>query len=116
MKIRIDHLICPWCGGEVELDYDPTENYPAYLYECCHCGGTFRNTKEQLDQFVRDMEKEKRMHSSSNRSSSYVQKTAPRYNHSDVYCPECGSPNVTVYNDGSCTCQDCEFPFHVDYL
>lgn len=36
--------------------------------------------------------------------------------HPDVYCPECGSPNVTVYNDGSCFCQDCEFPFHVDYL
>ncbi len=34
----------------------------------------------------------------------------------DVYCPECGSPNVTVYRDGSCECQDCEFQFHVDYL
>ncbi len=36
--------------------------------------------------------------------------------HSDVYCPECGSPNVTVFRDGTCRCQDCEFPFHVDYL
>ncbi len=37
-------------------------------------------------------------------------------NHFDVYCPECGSPNVTIYRDGSCKCQDCEFPFHIDYL
>lgn len=37
-------------------------------------------------------------------------------NFDDVYCPECGSPNVTVYRDGSCECQDCEFQFHVDYL
>lgn len=37
-------------------------------------------------------------------------------NINDIYCPECGSPNVTVYRDGSCECQDCEFQFHVDYL
>ena len=34
----------------------------------------------------------------------------------DVYCPECGSPNVTVYRDGSCECEDCQFQFHIDYL
>ena len=34
----------------------------------------------------------------------------------DVYCPECGSPNVTVYQNGDCVCQDCEFQFNVDYL
>ncbi len=34
----------------------------------------------------------------------------------DVYCPECGSPNVIVYNDGSCECEDCQFQFHISYL
>jgi len=34
----------------------------------------------------------------------------------EIYCPECGSPNVTVYRDGSCECEDCEFKFHVDDL
>lgn len=34
----------------------------------------------------------------------------------DVYCPECGSPNVTVYDDGSCVCDDCQFEFHIDIL
>lgn len=45
-------------------------------------------------------------------------KNKSSYNNSvtDIYCPECGSPNVTVYRDGSCRCQDCEFPFHIDYL
>ncbi len=30
-----------------------------------------------------------------------------------VYCPECGSPYVTVYDDESCVCEDCEFHFHL---
>lgn len=37
-------------------------------------------------------------------------------NMNDIYCPECGSPNVTVYDDGSCVCEDCQFEFHIDYL
>jgi len=31
----------------------------------------------------------------------------------EIFCPECGSPNVTVYHDGNCECEDCEFQFHV---
>ncbi len=31
----------------------------------------------------------------------------------DVYCPECGSPNVTVHSDGSCECEDCQFRFYL---
>lgn len=53
----------------------------------------------------------------------YSRKESNKYNYQynqkdldNVYCPECGSPNVTVYRDGSCECQDCEFQFHVDYL
>ncbi len=34
----------------------------------------------------------------------------------EVYCPECGSPNVTVYDDDSCVCEDCEFRFHLHDL
>ncbi len=34
----------------------------------------------------------------------------------DIYCPECGSPNVAIYSDGSCECEDCKFHFHVDDL
>ena len=49
---------------------------------------------------------------SPNRYSNYYNQV----NVDDVYCPECGSPNVTVYRDGSCECQDCEFQFHIDYL
>ena len=32
----------------------------------------------------------------------------------EIYCPECGSLNVTVYEDGSCVCDDCEFEFYID--
>lgn len=35
-------------------------------------------------------------------------------NYEDINCPECGSPNVTVYEDGGCVCEDCEFEFHID--
>jgi transposase-like protein len=34
----------------------------------------------------------------------------------EIYCPECGSPNVIVYRDGSCECEDCEFQFHINDL
>ncbi len=34
----------------------------------------------------------------------------------NVYCPECGSPRVHVYSDGSCECLDCKFPFHINYI
>ena len=33
----------------------------------------------------------------------------------DIYCPECGSPRVIVYRDGSCECEDCRFQFYVNY-
>ena len=34
----------------------------------------------------------------------------------EVYCPECGSPHVIVYEDGTCQCEDCQFEFYIDYL
>ena len=57
-------------------------------------------------------------------NSSYSNNNSTRMYHNnndyidmnDVYCPECGSPNVTVYRDGSCECEDCQFQFHIDYL
>lgn len=27
----------------------------------------------------------------------------------DLLCPECGCPEVVVYDDGTCVCQGCEF-------
>lgn len=53
---------------------------------------------------------------SSRKGSNRYSNKYNQVNVDDVYCPECGSPNVTVYRDGSCECQDCEFQFHVDYL
>ncbi len=29
-----------------------------------------------------------------------------------VICPECGSPNVCMYSDGSVECEDCGFFWH----
>lgn len=26
-----------------------------------------------------------------------------------MICPECGSPNVTIYEDGTVVCEDCGF-------
>jgi Zn finger protein HypA/HybF involved in hydrogenase expression len=52
----------------------------------------------------------------SNKHYYYDSKNYHSNNDQDVYCPECGSPNVTVYEDGSCECQDCQFPFHIDML
>lgn len=34
----------------------------------------------------------------------------------DIYCPECGSPNVTIYRDGSCECEDCNFKFNLSKI
>lgn len=34
----------------------------------------------------------------------------------DVYCPECGSPNVIVYNDGTCECEDYQFQFDISLI
>ena len=33
----------------------------------------------------------------------------------DIYCPECGSPRVIIYRDGSCECEDCRFLFYVNF-
>ena len=55
-------------------------------------------------------------HNHSNKHYYYDSKNYHSNNDQDVYCPECGSPNVTVYEDGSCECQDCQFQFHIDLL
>lgn len=26
-----------------------------------------------------------------------------------MVCPECGSPNITIYEDGTAVCDDCGF-------
>lgn len=31
----------------------------------------------------------------------------------NVICPECGSPNVIVYDDGTLECGDCGFFWHI---
>lgn len=33
----------------------------------------------------------------------------------DIICPECGSPNIDIYEDGTCICTDCGFVFTIEY-
>lgn len=49
----------------------------------------------------------------SNKHYCYDSRNYHSNNYQDMYCPECGSPNVTVYKDGSCECQDCQFQFYI---
>ena len=33
----------------------------------------------------------------------------------EIVCPECGSSNIDVYDDGTCICQDCQYEFDKTY-
>ncbi len=30
----------------------------------------------------------------------------------NVFCPECGCEDVTIYDDGTCECNGCDFVWH----
>lgn len=32
----------------------------------------------------------------------------------NVYCPECGCEDVTIYDDGTCECNGCGFVWEED--
>lgn len=35
-------------------------------------------------------------------------------NNEEVYCPECGCDEVTIYDDGYCQCNGCGYEWYVE--
>jgi hypothetical protein len=35
-------------------------------------------------------------------------------NDEEVYCPECGCDEVTIYDDGYCQCNGCGYEWYVE--
>jgi ribosomal protein L37AE/L43A len=35
-------------------------------------------------------------------------------NDEEVYCPECGCDEVTIYGDGYCQCNGCGYEWYVE--
>jgi hypothetical protein len=35
-------------------------------------------------------------------------------NDKEVYCPECGCDEVTIYDDGYCQCNGCGYEWYVE--
>lgn len=35
-------------------------------------------------------------------------------NNEELYCPECGCEEITVYDDGTCECEGCGYIWYED--
>ena len=94
--MKIKNIICPYCGAELELEYYP-DDASIYLYDCCVCGGTFKHTKEELEELAKEI-----------RRSISLTKVNSKC------CPNCGSSEVGLWNSLKQTvhCYDCDTYFN----
>lgn len=95
----VKNIICPYCGAELLLDLEP-EEAPVYLSDCSICGGTFKITKEQLEQLVKETKRE-------------TDKMVPNH---QLSCPVCRSNYIGLWNSRKQIyhCHMCENYFYKD--